>query len=194
MAYVQIPKFGLAIDWETTGYSLPHYAAKHQGISFGAIVYESATFEPVETIYREIKFNPKYEWSDGAEKIHGLTRAYLEKNGVSQEEAAADLGNLIIKYFGTEDVQILAHRAQFDKSFNVQLFESIGITIPWHPTMIDSCVLGSALLEISKSDDLFDILGLPPRGEHNALEDIMYTLDAVKKMKAYFTAGVAASL
>ena len=52
-----IPTLGLAIDWETSGYSLPDYASKHQGISIGAAVFNLKTFEPIETYYQVIKFN-----------------------------------------------------------------------------------------------------------------------------------------
>jgi hypothetical protein len=194
MAYLSIPRWGLAIDWETSGYSLPGYTGKHQGLAFGAIVYDSATFEPIETIYCELKFDPKYIWDPIAENIHGMSRDYLNKNGMSIEEAAVTLANLIVKYFGTESVQLLGHRVNFDKAFTTWLFDSIGINIEWHPVNIDSCEIGSALMELSKSDDIFDTLGMPPRGKHNALEDIQYTLLAIKKIKEFFILGVANSL
>lgn len=195
MAYNSMPKFGLAIDWETSGYSLPDYAAKHQGLSFGAIVFDVKTFEPIESVYHEIKFDPIYEWSDGAAKIHGLTKEHLAKHGITQEEAALVLGNLAIKYWATtEDIMLLGHRVAFDKAFTKQVTEKYGINLNYHPTMLDTAVMGTILLETSKSDDIFALLGMPPRTTHNSLEDIMYTLDSAKKMKEFFIAGVAACL
>lgn len=189
-----IPKFGLGIDWETSGFSLPNYAEKHQGISFGAVIYDTSTYEIVEKLYCEIIYDKKYLWDDGAEKIHGLSRLHLSQNGMKQADAAILLANLIIKYIGTEDIQALGHRVHFDLAFTDQLMESIGVKLTWHPTRVDTCMLATALMEISRSDEVFEMLGLPARGQHNSLEDIEMTVASAKKMKEFFIAGVAASL
>lgn len=189
------PQFGCAIDWETSGYSWPNYAEKHQGISFGAIIFDMRSFEPVEELYQVIKFDPKYEWNFGAEKVHGLTREYLAANGVTQEEAAAELLNLIVKYFGSNPEPILlGHRVHFDRAFTNQLTSSLEINVPWNATVIDSNSIGTVFLEIERSEELFTTLGMPARKEHNAMEDIRYTLASVKRMKEYFLAGLAATL
>jgi DNA polymerase III epsilon subunit-like protein len=189
----RLPTWGLAIDWETSGYSLPNYASKHQGISYGAIVFDVKTLEPVESLYREIHFNSKYIWDAGAEKVHGISREHLAKNGVSQEDAAFELVNLVNKYLGNDSVMILGHRVHFDKAFTNQLLDVAGLEFTYHPSTIDSCSMATILLEQTFSEDIFKTLGLPARGIHNALEDITYTLAAVKKMKEYFLAGVASS-
>jgi len=189
-----IPQFGLAIDFETSGYSLPNYASKHQGISFGAIIFDAKTLAPIEALYREIKFNPKYTWSSEAESIHGLSIDYLSKNGVTQEQAACDLAELVIRYMGTSEIMLLGHRVNFDKAFTIQLMDSVDMEFSYHPTMIDSCSIATVLMELSYSDEIFQTLGLPKRGQHNSLEDIMYTLESVKLMKDYFISGIAASL
>ena len=190
----RLPQFGLAIDWETSGYSLPDYAKSHQGILFGAIIFDVRTLEPVEELYREIKFDPKYQWSDGAQKIHGLSREYLNANGISQEEAAGDLGSLVLKFINTEDVMLLGHRVNFDKAFTIQLMDSLNLSFNYHPTVIDSCAMATILMEMTYSEDIFQTLGLPARGKHNSLEDIQYTLKSIKKMKEYFIGGIAATL
>jgi hypothetical protein len=51
-----------------------------------------------------------------------------------------------------------------------------------------------ALMEMAKSEDVFQTLGMPPRQEHNAMEDIMYTLLCVKRMKELFLKGIEAEL
>ena len=190
----RIPKFGLAIDWETSGYSLPDYAKCHQGISFGAIIFDVRTFDQVEFLYREIKFDKKYEWSTGAEKVHGLTQEYLEKNGVTQEEAATDLCNMIIKYIGTEDILLLGHRVGFDKAFTQQLTGSVGINLSYNPVVLDTCSFGTAFMELSYSDELFDAFGFPERTAHNSLEDITLTLQTLKLMKEAFLAGLLSQM
>lgn len=190
----RIPTFALAIDWETSGYSIPNYAEKHQGISFGAIIFDVRSLEPVEELYREVKFDSKYIWDAGAEKIHGVSREYLDRHGITQQEAAVDLANLVVKYIGQEDVMLLGHRVHFDKAFTQQLTSSIDIQFNYHPTTIDSCSIATVLMELTYSEDIFQTLGLPARGKHNALEDIRYTLESVKRMKQFFLTGVSASL
>lgn len=189
-----IPKFGLAIDWETSGYSYPDYAKSHQGISFGAIIFETKTLNVVEELYCEIVFDEKYKWDMGAQKVHGITKEHLNEYGITQEHAASLLCNLVIKYIGTEDVMLMGHRVYFDKAFTIQLTQSIGIDFAYHPTTIDTCSMATVLMEMSKSEDVFQTLGLPGRKEHNALEDIRYTLESVKRMKELFLLGVATEL
>jgi len=194
MALNDLPIWGLAIDWETTGYSLPNYASKHQGISYGAIIFDVKTLEPVESIYHEIKFNSIYKWEAGAQAVHGITREHLEAHGISQEEGALHLAALVNKYLGTDSVMLLGHRVLFDKAFTIQLMDAAGMEFNYHPTILDSCSMATVLLELTFSEDIFKTLGLPARGIHNSLEDIQHTLAAVKKMKEYFITGVAASL
>jgi DNA polymerase III epsilon subunit-like protein len=196
MSYINVPQFGLAIDWETSGFSPPpvDYAEFHQGLSFGAIIFDVRSLEAVDEIYLEIQFNEKYRWEAGAERVHGMTREHLAANGVPQEVAAAELCNMIIKYIGTEDVMLLGHRVHFDRSFTQQLTKSIGIDLSYHPTVIDTASMATVLMEMSKSEDVFQTLGLPPRGKHNALEDIRYTLQSVKRMKELFIKGVVSEL
>lgn len=194
MSYFNLPKFGLGIDWETSGYSVPEYAKYHQGISFGAIIFDVKSLDPVEELYLEIKFSDKYKWDAGAERVHGVSRAHLAQHGIPQEEAAAELCNLVIKYLGTEDVVLLGHRVHFDRAFTEQLTQTIGISLPYHPTTVDTASLSTVLMEMTKSEEIFQTLGMPPRQKHNALEDIRYTLRSVKRMKELFFKGVMTEL
>jgi DNA polymerase III epsilon subunit-like protein len=189
-----LPKYALSLDWETSGYSSPNYADKHQGISFGAVVFNARTFEIVDTLYQEIKFDAtKYEWSDGAEKIHGLSREHLEKNGVSQEEAAVALGEMLLKWFGPdEQILILAHNPNFDKAFAKQLFDAVGLPVKIWFRAIDTCAIAAVTFGVLKSDALYDAVGLPPRTAHNALEDAIYSVEACRAVKEIFNAGLQA--
>lgn len=190
----RLPLFGLGIDFETSGYSLPNYSDRHQGISFGAIIFDMKTLEQIESLYVEIKFDNKYIWDNGAEKIHGLSRDHLSNNGISQEEAAFALVGLINKYMGNGDVVLLGQRVNFDKAFTIQLLDSAGLELKFNPTTIDSCSIATVFLELTYSEDIFAMCGMPPRGKHNALEDITYTLSSIRKMKEYFISGIENSL
>lgn len=184
-------KYGLGIDWETSGadwgFRYDDYSkqSSYQGISFGAVVFETETFEPVETLYREIHFDAnKYQWTEQAEAIHGLSRTHLLRNGVPSEEAACDLAELVLKYWGPNPfVVMLAHRLDFDLHYTKQLLEPYELMFNRDGVKLDTCGTAFALLGIHKSDKLFDFLGLEGRGKHNALEDILMTLEAMRTMR-----------
>jgi DNA polymerase III epsilon subunit-like protein len=185
-----LPKMGLAIDWETSGYSTPDYAAEHQGISFGAVIYDIETFEPVDVMYREIKFSDKYKWEAGAEKVHGLSREHLESAGISQEEAAIDLASMVLKYLGTDKVVLLGHRVYFDEAFTKQLLNTVDMSIEFDPIRIDSAAISLAFLNMTRSDIIFETMGYPARKEHNALDDILMTLGTIRQLKGYLIDGL----
>lgn len=184
------PKFGLAIDWETSGYSYPNYAEKHQGISVGAAVVELKTLEIAETWYREIQFDEtKYLWDEGAEKIHGVSRAHLAQHGVTQEQAALELANLVVKYWFNQPVMIIGHNPNFDVAFTRQLLEPFGVMFEVFFRLIDTSAAGVILYGTPYSDDIFKLAGLPDRGAHNALEDVLMTLEAIRVMRQQLIAG-----
>jgi DNA polymerase III epsilon subunit-like protein len=190
-------KVGLCIDWETSGAIWGGDSSKEfQGISCGAIVFDVKTFDPVEELYLEIKHNPKWKWSDEAEKIHGLSREYLEQNGVTQEEAAMALAELILKYWGTDSkVMFLGHNPEFDRRFTNQLLNEIDIEfsveasgkfdsrIDVFHVVLDTSALGFITLGLYKSHLLFEKIGFEERGDHNALEDARQTLMTCKVMR-----------
>ncbi len=187
----QTPQFGLCIDWETSGSSWGGDSSKdHQGISFGAIVFKTADFSPVEKLYMKVKFKAdKYRWTEEAEKIHGLSIAHLEEHGVQQEEAAVALAELILKYWGPDSkVMFLGHNPQFDLRFTNQLMQSIDIEfsvekqtelsswIQVHHVVLDTSATGFITFGLFKSDLLFEKIGFEERTEHNALTDAEQTL------------------
>lgn len=166
----------------------------YQGISFGAIVANAETFEPIETLERSVKFDSnKYKWSAEAEAIHGLSIEWLEKNGVTKEEAAADLASLILKYWGpTGLVMFAGHNTGFDVHATDQLLGEFGIMPVAHHVLLDTSGLGFVLINEFKSNQVFELLGgIDKRGMHNALDDASATLAALRNAKQIFAAGLA---
>ena len=195
----QTPQYGLCLDWETSGADFGKDSSlTYQGISFGAIVFNTSDFTPVEELYLEIKFDDsKWKWSDGAEKIHGLSRDYLEASGISQQDAAVALAELILKYWGPDSkVMFLGHNPEFDIRFTNQLLNQIEIEfsvekktaftswIQLHHVVLDTSGLGFITLGLFKSDLLFEKIGFPERGSHNALQDAKQTLQTCEVMRA----------
>jgi DNA polymerase III epsilon subunit-like protein len=194
----QTPQYILAIDWETSGADFGKDSSlTYQGVSFGAIVANATTFEPIEKLYVEIKFDStKWKWTEEAAKIHGLTIEHLEKNGISQEDAAVKLAELILKYWGPESkVMFLGHNPEFDRRFTNQLMNTIDIEfsvekrtnlnswIQLHHVILDTSALGFITLGLFKSDLLFSAIGFPERGDHNALVDVEQTLETCKVIR-----------
>jgi hypothetical protein len=193
----QTPQYGLCIDWETSGATWGGDSSKdYQGLSFGAIVFDAKTFEEVEKIYVEIKYNPKWKWSTEAEAIHGMSKEYLEENGISQEDAAVALAELILKYWGPDSkVMFMGHNAEFDRRFTNQLLNQIEIEfsvekqtqftswIQLHHVVLDTSPLGFVAVGLFKSDLLFEKMGFEQRGDHNALQDAEQTLATAKGIR-----------
>ena len=188
-----LPTRALGIDWETSGYLPPKeldghfigYADEHQGIALGAVVFDIQTFEPIDTFYVEIKFDDsKYKWEKQAEKIHGLSKEYLEENGLSAEDAATAFMNFFVKHFlPDEEVILLGHNKDFDIAFLHKFLEPFGIMPKLSYRGINTSDVGMVAFGMVKSDQIFEHIGLPPRQDHNALEDILYTLEVCKTVR-----------
>ena len=201
----KLPQFGVCIDWETSGSTWGGDSSiEHQGVSIGAIVFKVDSFEEVASIYREIKFDAdKYTWSMGAEKIHGLSREHLETNGVSAEDAATDLLELILHYIGPgEKVMFLGHNAGFDISFTNQLLRTVGFEIghiqqdpaatfiQLHHVVLDTSSTGLIALSTYRSNSLFELMGFDKRGAHCSLDDARMTLQTAAGIRQLAAIGL----
>lgn len=196
----------LAIDVETTGLFFnntdPSYDATsckhHQIVSIGLVVADATTFEPIEELYLEIQWDGTSEWNAEAEAIHGLSKAYLAENGISGEDAVMLMAQLILKYWKpTTPVALLGHNvATFDKCFFQALMEDHGIYIKHANRHIDSFSVGKATIGSCNSDDLFESIGLAARdpNKHNALDDALASLAAVRTIKQLWDAFVTPQL
>lgn len=187
-----LPKFLFAVDTETSGVSYGSDPSEgHQIVSLGAMILDSETYEPVDTLYFEVEHDQRYAWSAGAEKVHGLSRQHLAEHGEYIEDAAAILLAFIAKWVGVNNkIVAVGHRVAFDIAFINRLLTTIDCEVQWDRLVIDSSSLGAALLGIAGSDALFSALGLPDRAEHNSLEDIVLTVEAIRRMQSYFMQGV----
>lgn len=186
------PKFGVCIDTETSGCSdgLIH-TNDYQVLSIGVIIFDFASYSAIDACYCEIKFDQKYKWDVNAEKIHGLTKEHLNKNGMTMQEAACEIGTLLIKYLGPQPfLYLLGHNVGYDKQFLDQIFASAGLELRYSHLMLDTSTSGLLLLNKYRSNDLFELLGFETRGEHNSLEDAMMTLEAAKLMRMIFNEGL----
>lgn len=191
----------LGCDSETSGIALGHLDPTHnsdtgeryQAVSIGLIVACAHTFKPIDSLYIEIKHDPDvYEWNDGAERVHGLSREYLEQNGMSQKDAAIKIAAFIEQYYGPIEairkLPLLGHNvATFDRYFLHDLLDQADINVQFGNRHIDTFSLGVTLMDLFSSDELFDFFGLKrDASKHNALDDAKYALKVARLMKKHF--------
>ncbi len=199
----------LAMDCETTGLCLnqdspvenPHTGERHQAVSWGLIVADASTLKPIEKMYVELKWNDlskkqrksNAKWGTHAEKIHGLTYDYLEKNGVSEEDAVAKIGSMVLKYWGpTVSIRTLGHNVHtFDLLFFRDLFRRHGIELSFGSRHYDTNSIGFATFGTFNSDDLFEAVGFEKRDEHNALTDAEQALETTRIVRKIFEKAIS---
>lgn len=194
----------LCLDCETsglffsskTGADDPSFDPKtkqhHQALSWGFIVADLATLQPVEKLYMEIKWDGESEWNMQAQNIHGLTKEHLQTNGITEEEAIEQIAELVIKYWGpTNPICTLGHNSvRFDIPFLQRQTRKFGINFNFANRHIDTNTLGMVCWNVFNSDDLFSACGLTNRTAHNALEDIEMTLEAARRTRMIFDSGM----
>lgn len=185
----------LVLDTETTGSTFGTYEetfSRYQAIQFGAIVADSQTFEEVDSLEFLVKFDPRYEWTEGAEKIHGITRERLAREGLSDEDAALVLGEFILKYFGTGKVMFLGHNPWFDIEAMRQLLEKYKVMPDLHHVVLDTSALGWVTCGRYRSNDLFEYF-LGGRAEkHGALDDARMTLTVARTVRQLMDSALEA--
>lgn len=191
-------KFALAVDCETTGLAIgcddPSYndntGELYQAISWGMVVVDGETFEPVDELYVEIQYDNKSVWNTRAEGVHGLSRKYLAENGMTQEDAVVEIASLILKYWGPDvPVVLIGHNvATFDLPFLRRTLRTQDINIKFANRHLDSWSVGYTTLQSYNSDDLFECVGLPVRDptKHNALDDAHRAVEALRRIRAIY--------
>lgn len=170
----------LVMDSETSGLAFSNYdpsiepdGREYQALSWGLAVVDSTTFKIIDTLYVEIKHNGIALWSDKAQAVHGMSKEYLEENGLSEEDAAVEIGEFILKHFGTGAVRCAGHNvATFDIWFMRRLMEKFDIMFNTGNRFVDTNSIGYACYETYTSDELFEMMGVV-RESHNAMEDVM---------------------
>lgn len=181
----------LVIDWETSGSNFNGDSTiDYQGIAFGAVIADTQTFEPVETLYRELHFDStRYKWSYEAEQIHGLSREHLQLNGFSRGEGLTDLLDLIFRHIGTESkIAFGGHNVEFDIDFTLQLARDFDVALKVHHVKLDTSSAAFICVGKYKSDEVFEFFtGKTREGHHNALDDALMALETMRNIRALIT-------
>ena len=134
-----------------------------------------------------VELRPHFEgWSPAAEKIHRLTRPYLETNGVEASEAMLALGAWVKTQLARRERPVfVGHNAPFDWMFIAWYFAEFGVSNPFGYKAIDTKALMMGKHRIPWKDshkeklaDLYPHLHTPPPDKtHNALVDAEFQAD-----------------
>jgi DNA polymerase III epsilon subunit-like protein len=179
-------KHVLIIDVETTGSTFGSYEetfSRYQAISFGCIVATSDTFEEVASLSFKVRYDPRYEWSAEAEKIHGISRQTLAEEGLTNEEAAAELAEFVLNHFGTGKVMFANHNPWFDIEAMRQLLEPHGVMPDLHHVVLDTSSLGFVTMGKYRSNDVFSFFNGERPAVHDALGDARMALGVLKGIR-----------
>lgn len=186
----------LTIDCETSGMEMDpekKVCDGYQSIAWGVIVSDALTFKPIEELYVEIKWDGVSKWEWQAEKIHGLSKDYLEKHGLSEEDAVEKIAGLIYSHFEIEDPIVLAGQnvGRFDLPFFRKLLTSQGVDAKFAYRTLDTFSLGFGTIGAVNSDDLFEKLGIVRPTPHNALEDARAALKSIRLINKIYRTCLA---
>lgn len=186
----------LIVDSETSGIAMgcddpsfnPHTGEEYQSVAWGLIVADAQTLKVIEELYIEIKWDGVSKWEAAAQKVHGLTPQYLEKNGLTTEDAVLEIASLILRHWGPESaVSLAGHNvATFDLPFLRRLLRKCEIEVKFGNRHVDTNSVGFSTFVTYNSDDLFDAVGCAPRAEHNALDDARNVLQALRVTRSVF--------
>lgn len=184
----------LTMDSETTGLAFDTFdpsiesdgSGYYQSISWGLIVADTTTLQPIDKLYLEIKYDGQAIWSPKAESVHGMSIEHLEHNGVDTETAVVEISNFILDHFGPGIVPCAGHNvATFDIWFMRRLLSPYGVMFKTGNRFIDTNTIGFGCYNTYNSDVLFELMGVT-REQHNALEDAEASLTVLRNTRLLY--------
>lgn len=177
------------MDTETSGlnYNSLDPSDGYQIVSFGAIIVDANTLEELDSIYLECQWNGDSMWSDGAERVHGLSKAHLDECGLAEEEFVATIAEWLYSYFppdGDANQRAIKFAGQnvrsFDHYFVKNLFDKYKLPLRTGSRFVDTSSLGYAVFGCYDSNEVFKLVGNDDRDAHNALDDARMSLDVIR--------------
>ncbi|MEC7240463.1 MAG: 3'-5' exonuclease [Myxococcota bacterium] len=153
-------------------------------ISLGAVAVhenEDETLQLGDSFYVEIVPTAP-QWDDGAEAIHGLSKAHLQRNGISRRAAMERLAAWVVSTTdeGTKPT-FVGHNAPFDWSHVAWCFAAEGFSNPFGYKALCTKALATGVLGVhwldSSKETIAQALSLPAEDtskKHRADYDAAY--------------------
>ena len=175
----------LVLDVETSGISNNPLSPceNMQIVSIGMIVVDQQLNE-IDKLYVPIKWNGESEWQAAAEKIHGLSKEYLQEHGVDEILALEEIAVFLDTHFDKEPITLMGTNVMtFDRLFLMQLLKKYDIYFKFDHRGLDTTTL-AFLFDCNNSKDFLALMGMERQSEkHNALEDAGFVLKIFKIVK-----------
>lgn len=163
----------VAFDVETTGLS----QTEDYVIQLSAVKFHKETFERVKTFDHYIKPIRAYEIKPGAFEAHGLTKDFIEANGVP----LASVADEFIKMF--EDADVLTYNGnRFDVNMLYKDLLMIGKEFPIDGKVFyDSYGIEARLNPRRLSNVYYNYTGNSLEDAHNSMADVNATIEVFKE-------------
>lgn len=188
----------VAMDCETSGIN---WGAGHsevnqsiaqgfQAVQWGFVISDTKDYKPIAELELKIKWNGESKWDMKAEAVHGMSKEYLEKHGVDEEEAVMDILEFFMEHLDiTKPIFVLGHNAAtFDLPFLKDLLYRHGVKkIKFAQRCFDSFSLSMGTIKEHDSNTLFKKIGYKDRDDHNALDDAKMALGAFRLLNKAWT-------
>jgi DNA polymerase III epsilon subunit-like protein len=158
----------VSVDIEASGQS-PSIGSL---LSIGACLVD----EPEVGLYLELKPHADREWDEGAEKVHGLGRDYLEREGLDPAQAMAEFEAWLAGVANGARPIFVGFNAPFDWMFVADYFYRYLGRNPFGVSALDLKAYYMGKAGVGRWDEtrrhhLDKRLGLEPDHSHQALED-----------------------
>lgn len=176
----------IILDFETGGLK----PSVHAIVSFAAVAVEPVNFEIVDRL--EFKVKPyEMEYTPEAQRVHGLSKAHLEKHGVKYETGMKAIHGFFEKNKTTKAKKpILAgHNLDFDKGFLEFNFEVMDYDLPKSidPYYIDTLkecemIYGHKKDVSMKLVNVCGMMGINLDDAHSAMADVIATYELLRQI------------
>lgn len=186
----KIGKYVLSMDCETSGTTLGPFdesVKQYQAVSFSFVIFEYESLKEVDCLHVIIKYDDKkYKWSTEAEKIHGLSKEFTKINGVDFDTACEIIVNFLIKWFDyNSHIHVTGHNVEFDIAFLTAILDKNGLMFKVGKKF-DTSTTAGIVMGVTRSNELYDVLGFQTRAEHNSLEDARYNVKVWRALRSVF--------
>ena len=162
----------LAFDVETTGLSQKDDFI----IQLSAIQFKKGTFETIRTFDHYIRPSLEFEINSGAYEAHGLTKEFIEENGVPLRTVIDEF----LEMWNESDI-LTFNGNRFDINMLYNNLLGIGVNLPMEGKIFyDSYAIEAKLFPRTLSAVYEKYTGRCLEGAHNSLADVEATVEVFK--------------
>ena len=144
--------------------------------------FNSETFEIIREKNWYIKPELEYDIEQGSQDIHGITKDFLDLNGVSLRTIYPEIVDIL------GDCDVLTYNGNsFDIKFLYNDLKEIGLSIDWNRKFYDSYTIECSRNSRKLTDVYRKYVGHDFEGAHDALCDVHATIEVFKHQLQYGT-------